>query len=424
MADSYHSHKRHLILNLINHLGPISRTQLTALTEYRPATVGEITKELLDAGIIAETGRCSTGHGRKRTMLEVDRAFLYAIGLAFSNESVTYIVAQIDGSIVEEGDIWAELGTPKEQLASKIVSCVQRLLEKYADKEFVGIGICDPLYDPVRYQVQDSLLDAYGHFNDWVHLGLKPELESKTKIPVASFSPVILPALAEKRFGVAQNARDFICVELSNGVGTSICCGGVVVGGAHGVAGELGHMVIDYSDPQKKLCYCGKSGCVENRTAYPALARDICASLDRGVFSLLNAYYDRTQELSVQDIRRALDGGDQMCMHYVKEVAVRLGVAIANAVNLLNPELVVLYGFMLELGDFFLGQLENSIRENILSMAKNFDIRISSSWQTTLPLGAVAEIFSEYLKADDFRWIYQMQREDAADAGIQEMESI
>ena len=99
-----------------------------------------------------------------------------------------------------------------------------------------------------------------------------------------------------------------------------------------------------------------------------------------------------------------------MCMYYVKEVTSRLGVVISNFVNLLNPELVVLYGFMLQLGDYFLDQLTASIRENVLSVASDFDIRISDSIDAILPLGAVAEIFSSYLHSDDFKWVYQLQR--------------
>lgn len=98
-------------------------------------------------------------------------------------------------------------------------------------------------------------------------------------------------------------------------------------------------------------------------------------------------------------------------MYYVKDIAIRLGVAIANAVNLLNPKLVVLYGFMLELGDFFLRHLESSIRENVFAPLKDFEIRTSNSTETLFSLGAVAEIFSFYFKQENYRWVYQLQPE-------------
>ena len=95
------------------------------------------------------------------------------------------------------------------------------------------------------------------------------------------------------------------------------------------------------------------------------------------------------------------------------QTARRLGLAIANAVNLLNPELVILHGFMLELGDWFLEQLEQAIRENTLIIASNFSLRISQRMEELLPLGAVAEVFSGYLRSDDYKWVYQLRKQEA-----------
>jgi len=143
-------------------------------------------------------------------------------------------------------------------------------------------------------------------------------------------------------------------------------------------------------------------------TAYPALVGAIMDALDHGVLSSLT----QGQPITVAAIRDALAGGDRMCMHLVREAAVRLGVVIANAVNLLNPELVVLHGFMLELGGYFLQHLEQSLRENVLAIAADFQLRVSDSMETLLSLGAVAEIFSFYLRSDDYKWVYQLRNPD------------
>ena len=76
----------------------------------------------------------------------------------------------------------------------------------------VGIGICKPFYDPLTYESNHSILSNYVHFHDWIHHSLQPLLEGCAQVPVETFSPVTLPALAEQRFGAAKGARDFICV--------------------------------------------------------------------------------------------------------------------------------------------------------------------------------------------------------------------
>ena len=403
LHDSYFI-KRNLILNLISHLGPISRTRLVALSDYRPASVTDIIKDLLEEKLIVETGSYSAGHGRKRVMLGMNKAYLCGLGMSFSADVVTFLVAQVDGVILKQTSMPIDRTQSREEMVEQISCQAAALLAEYPDKQMVGIGIGDPPHDPTGYERDRSLLVNYSHYNDWVYQLLKPRLETLTGLRVETYSGVTLSAVAEQRFGVAKGAQNFICVELSNGIGSSICCNGIPVAGNAGVAGELGHTVVDFDQGPQRLCYCGKPGCAESTTAYPALVAQLKKALDGGVFSTL-----RSEEITVESIRKAVEEGDRMCMHYVRQTARRLGVVISNAVNLLNPELVVLYGFMLELGDYFLKELESALRENVVPVAGDFAIRVSASQQTILPLGAVAEVFSEYLHSKDYQWVYQLQ---------------
>ncbi|MBQ3575472.1 MAG: ROK family transcriptional regulator, partial [Clostridia bacterium] len=314
MAHDYQSHKRNLILNMINHLGPISRTELIALTDYRPASVGAIIKSMIEEGLVVESGYSSSGYGRKRVLLDINRNLICALSVSVNANNVSYIMAQINGVILRRFDEEIDRRLSEHALAERIVEQTRALLDEFSDRIIIGLGICNPPYDPTKYRMDGSLLSGYKQFNQWIQTILVPALEAVTTLPVRTFSAVTLPAMAEQRFGVAKGVRDFICVELSNGIGASIYVNDYPVAGANGVAGELGHCVVDYQAEKQNLCYCGKPGCVEHGTAFPALAADIVSALNRGVFSELNAFYDRKLPLKVEDIRRALDAGDQMCM--------------------------------------------------------------------------------------------------------------
>ena len=401
MAYNSHSFKRLLILNIIAYLGPISRTELIDMTDYRPATISDLIKELLDEQLIVETGYSSVGHGRKRAMLEINKDHLCAIGIAFTSNSVSYVVSGIGGGILQRQTRQIQ---SRDTLVEDIAGDTQALLAGLGEKLVVGIGISEPLFDPTGYRHDSSLFVNYSHFNDWIRLCLLPRLEQQTGLPVQSFSAVTMPAMAELRFGLGKGVENFICVELSNGIGSSICCNGVPVGGSAGAAGELGHTVVEAGSGQ--LCYCGKPDCVEAHTAFPALAGQLRKALNQGVFSAL----DPQGEITASTIRKALEEGDRLCMHYVRQTAQRLGLAIANAVNLLNPELVILHGFMLGLGPFFLEHLERAIRENTLIIASDFELKCSDKLEELLPLGAVAEVFSGYLKSENYKWVYQLKK--------------
>ncbi len=402
MAYNSYEFKRNFLLNIIAYSGPISRTDLVEMTDYRPASVTDITRELLDEKLIIETDHISDGLGRKRVLLEINKQHLYAIGIAFTANTVTYVVGTIDGEVIVQSSHKLPGDNDRQKLVQMISEQIDGLFRQFPQKRIVGIGISEPLFDPSAYHKDKSLLMNYMHFNDWIHLSLKPTLEQQFGVQVGSYSGVTMPAIAEQRFGVAKGAQNFICVEISNGIGSSICAGGVPLAGAKGMAGELGHTVIEYGGAQQKLCYCGKPDCVEASTAFPALVSAMEKALESGVFSSLS----KEKPITAQTIREAVEQGDRMCRHHVKEAAQRIGVVIANAVNLLNPELVVLYGFMLDLGDYFLQKLEQSLRDNVLSIASDFELRISSSMDALLPLGAVAEVFSAYLHSDDYKWLF------------------
>ncbi len=404
-----HFQRHRLILNMINHLGPISRTALIELTAYRPATVGALVGELLEQNLIEESGYRSSGQGRKRTLLQINARHICGIGLSFTQNDAAFLISQFDGTIVYQDRLSLPQEASRAELLQMIGFHIKNLLNQHSSLFIAGIGICMPLVDPVNYRRSDPSATGKDSFSRWISEKLAPQLRKALNIPVEVYSGVTLPAQAEHRFGVAKGVNDFIWVELSNGIGTSIFSGGTAVSGARGFAGELGHISVPSDGPQK-LCYCGKPGCVEAEAGWPALLADIQAALKSGVISFLQSYPVAPEDLTVKDIRRALDAGDRMCTYYVRRAGRLLGTAISNSVNLLNPKLIVLYGFMLELGDTFLDALQLAMREGTVFSSGDYQVLISTSSESIMPLGAVANIFSSYLQADDYRWVYQLDR--------------
>lgn len=396
--------QRYVLLNLINAFGPISRTKLMEMSGFRLATVGEIAKELLDEGLAVEAGLSAHSTGRRRPTVDLNRRAICAVGISIAHNRATAVLARLDGTIVREEVCQGDPGCGPDALTELIAGCVERLLADVGDMHMVGIGIGDPLVDPASYQKGSPISANYRHFNDWVHLRLNPMLEARFGLPVRTLSAVTLPALVERQYGTAKGSDNFICVELSNGIGTSIYCNGTPISGAHGVAGELGHTVVDLN--ARELCYCGKAGCVETGASFPELARSIAAAIERGASTSLDH-----GDLSPQALRKALEAGDSLCRHYVDRAARLAGTAIANAVNLLNPERIVLYGYMLELGGYYLDRLGEAIRSQTLELSRDYEICTSPELESRIPLGAAAEMFTQFLHSDEYRWVYSMLKE-------------
>lgn len=406
--DKYFQRK-YLLLNLINHLGPISRIDLIEITDYRPATVNALINELLNEKLVVEAGYEASTHGRKRVLLEINKEYICGMGISISRSRIDFIVAQFDGQIIHESTMALSGSESDNERIDMICVHAKNVLRDVSEsKHIIGVGLCRALYDPTNFNKEES----NNPFGVWVPYSLLPRLGAQIDCPVYTFNNTYLPAVAEHRYGVAQDSENFIWIELSNGIGSSIFCQGNAIQGGRrmGQPGEIGHMVYDHSE-NARLCYCGKPGCVEAYTAWPALLADIQEALSKRSYSLLQTYGKSPEELTIQDVRRALDEGDTTCQYYVRRAAQRLGITIANAVNLLNPDVIVLYGFMLELGDYYLEHLERSIRENVLSFLQYFDIRISNTSEHIMPLGAIAEMISSFLHIDEYKWVYQISRD-------------
>ena len=397
--------RRYVILNLINAKGPISRTRLTEITGFRPATVGEVAKYLIEEGLVTETGYASSRTGRRREMLDLNRKKICAVGIAASQMQARLVLALFDGTIVREEVCKGAPGCSQEELVQMITETTGHLLDLAEGLYVAGIGIGDPPYDPTGYQKGVSISANYGHFNDWTRLILRPELEKRYSLPVGNLSAVTLPALVERQYGMAKGSDNFICVELSNGIGTSIFLEGSPISGTGGMAGELGHTVVDIHS--KSRCYCGKTGCVEIGASFPEVVRELREAIENGAVSSLDA-----GNITVESLHAALEAKDELCLTYVAQAAEQAGCAIANAINLLNPEMVILYGFMLKLGSFYLDRLTEAILGRILELNRGCRICTSPELESKLPIGAAAEMFTRFLRRDDYQWVYSMLGEE------------
>ena len=398
MFQDFNYLRKYTLLNAINHFGPVSRTSLVELSGYRPATVGAFVSEFIDEKLVIESESISVGQGRKRTLLEINRSHLCTICISFSPNHINLLVIQTDGTIIANQKMVFSIDAPSKEDTANILAIIQSFLNAYSDKSFIGIGLCEFLFENTQPK---NLLNA------WINQDLMPRLIAVTDIPTYFFNDVSLPSIAEKNFGVAKDAQNFMWINMANEIHASLFFGGRDISGASNAAGALGHSVVDYH-AHDTLCPCGRRGCVEHNAAWPAVKQNISSAMQGGVATKLHDYGASPENLTITDVRRALDEGDRLCKYYVKQAAQEIGLAIANAVNLLNPETLVTHGFMLRLGKAFKDPLETTIRENVLPENENIKILISNDFENPMLLGAAAEMFFTYLSADNYQWLYTL----------------
>jgi len=159
-------------------------------------------------------------------------------------------------------------------------------------------------------------------------------------------------ALGEFYFGAGRGTRNLIYITISTGIGGGVIINGELYTGASGVAGELGHMTIDYKGPQ---CQCGNTGCWETLASGTALAREARQRIREGIeTSILKYTGGDVEKVTGAVIHSAAKEGDSLAKELIAQVSYYFGVGLANLVNIFNPELIITGGGLSRIGDMLL----------------------------------------------------------------------
>ena len=198
----------------------------------------------------------------------------------------------------------------------------------------------------------------------WDALPLKALLESEFQVPVIIENDANASALAEFRFGGGRGYSAVLYMTMSTGIGGGIVIDGQVYHGANDSAGEVGHQILLPNGPR---CGCGKRGCLEALCSGPAIARRAQAALQKqrkggkSPTALLTLADGRIEAVKSEHVLAAARTGDALALELVQETAYYMGWGIANLVNILNPDIVLLGTIAVAAGDLLLDPIRETV---------------------------------------------------------------
>ncbi len=286
-----------------------------------------------------------------------------SVGIDMGGTSIKALVVDGGNRILATGKISTLAQKPGEAIADLATLVKESVVEAGLTlKQIDGVGVGAPgAVDPARGIVHKA--PNLG----WNNVPLGPELKKLLRLPIVVDNDVNVGTVGEHALGAGERVREMVGIFVGTGIGAGIILGGKLYYGCRGSAGEVGHTVLEVDGP---LCGCGRRGCVEALASRTAMERDVRAAIKAGRKSVvLEIMRERNRtRMTSGIIARALNKQDPVMREVMKRAQYYLGLAVANVVNILDPERVVIGGGIAErLGEEFLAPMRPVAYEHFLN---------------------------------------------------------
>ncbi|HEY9427071.1 MAG TPA: ROK family protein [Gemmatimonadaceae bacterium] len=275
----------------------------------------------------------------------------YVLGVDLGGTNIVVgAIPENDGA-----DVGVRLGdTPTaagaDAVVDRIVSMIEGVIEEAIvvhgarREDFLGVGIGAP--GPLDRR--NGIVIVAPNLG-WRDFPLRDAVADRVKLPATLDNDANCATLGEWWRGAAQGTKNVVGLTIGTGIGGGIVLDGKLYHGASDVAGEVGHTTIDSTG---RYCRCGNYGCLEAYASGPAIALRAREALERDEASALHRMVnDKLDMLTAATVYDAANHGDALALEVVRDTAKFLGTGVANLLNLLNPDVVVITGGVTRAGD-------------------------------------------------------------------------
>jgi predicted NBD/HSP70 family sugar kinase len=352
-----------LVLQRIYASAPVSRQEITNALHLSPATVANVVSDLLLAGIVVEASFAASLGGRPRAMLEINAANGAFIGVDIAETYIHFALFDLGLRVrtTVEHVLRQDENLPA-QIVQHVVAGLQTLIadSDVKGENILGVGVSVP-----------GLVDRSGGVSvfapnwGWHDVPLAAMLREYIDLPLYLDNPLKACAMAELWFGAGRGCQHLVTLNLGTGVGAGVVANGALYRGATNSAGEWGHTIIVIDG---RSCRCGNAGCLEAYVGAPGI---ILTLREVAPHSDLLRLPDQTTIVAA--LANAAAHGEPDACAAVAATARYLSIGIANIINVFNPEVVVLGGWLgMRLGPALLPHVLALAKQFILN--KSFDV--------------------------------------------------
>lgn len=276
------------------------------------------------------------------------------LGVDIGGTDIKLGIVSAEGEIVEREKIPTLAGKGPRYAAERIAAWLEE--RRAGHPEMVAAGIdCAGLIDGSKGYLYYS-----PNLPGWEDLDLRGLFSGALGMPVTVDNDVNCAAWGEYILGAGRGTQHFVCMTLGTGIGGGVVADGRLYRGWQGLAGEIGHQVIDPSGPK---CTCGTAGCLEAMASASSIVSRARSAIAAGAESVL----EDSESLTSKDVAGAAAGGDEVAIEAFTAAGRALGTGLANIVHLFNPEVIAVGGGVAGAGDLILEPARESMRGQLMA---------------------------------------------------------
>ena len=383
---------RTLVLKLLRQEGLASRADIAKLSGLQRATITNIVKELMDLGIVVEDGLLAGDKGRRSIGIRINGEKFGVVGVMVTREYFGVSLIGLSGEIHEIKYYKLEETDTVYDSIHRIKEAIHEIMESKKNFTTLAVGVAVP----GPYKRDGDEIVFVTNLVGWDGVTVSSILKEGFDIPVYIENDANAGALAQLwNYRKNLSSKEMAYIVAGQGIGCGSISNGYLLKGALGIAGEIGHITINYQGPR---CECGNYGCLEMYCSLLVFKRNIRSRLEKGEVSCVREAYEKKGYLSIATLKAAVEKKDTVVIEEFDKICEYLSVGIINVINQLNPELVIIGDALAEIGgDYMLEKVKKRIKERVRPIIwENLQVELNEIPENPILVGAAA-IAAQYV---------------------------
>jgi glucokinase-like ROK family protein len=379
------------VLQLIRNYKEITRADIIRISGLSAPTVTRIVNYLVELNLIQTDGIGSSIGGRPPQLIRFNSKENFVIGIDLGATFIRSALSNLDGEFIFEIHVPTNLKKGFDGVMEQVGELIGKLCERANQKSLtlwgIGIAVCGMVNKNTGFV-------EYSPIFGWKNVNLHEALSKYTGLSIAMGNVPNLIALGELLFGVGKLYKSFICINLGYGIGSGIIIDGELFEGVDGIAGEIGHIVVDKHSDRKGLE--GIMGTLEALSSGYGLAdtaRELAKTDSKSILFSLNS-----EDIDAKMVFEAAKKGDHLANEIIDSVVTYISIGIDTLIKLFNTECIVLSGGLVQNGDILIEKISKEINKYSLNaISRSVPVLASGFGENAALVGSFSLILEKIL---------------------------